>query len=85
LVQARVDYSNNSKEDSYLIGLGADYWTNGKAVWDQYKTNKDIAIGRLKVIDENWKWYGLSTASDNDLTKLFEEGYESLNSKEMSH
>jgi hypothetical protein len=60
---------------TYLIGLGADYWIDQTVGWDSYKTNKDIAIGRLKLLGPEWAWYGLSTASDADLQRLHQGGY----------
>ncbi len=81
LLQARVENVSNSAKagqtsGGYLLGLGADYWLNKASPWDRYKTNRDVAIGRLKLITSSWSWFGLSTASDNDLRRLFMEGYE---------
>lgn len=58
-----------------LIGLGADYWTTRTAPWDNYKTNKDVAIGRLKKLKSEWEWFGLTTASGDALRTLSERGY----------
>jgi hypothetical protein len=58
-----------------LIGLGADYWLDEKAQWNHFKTNKDVAVGRLRALTWDWQWYGLSTAPDADLTRLFQEGF----------
>jgi hypothetical protein len=79
LLQARVAAPGDSAAapapGTYLIGLGADYWADQTAGWDRYKTNKDIAIGRLKLLGPQWEWYGLSTASDADLQRLHQAGY----------
>lgn len=60
---------------SLLIGLGADYWTTKTAAWDNYKTNTDIAIGRLKHLTTDWQWFGLNTASGEALRVLIDHGY----------
>ena len=78
LVQARVEpvAPNSYRTPNMLLGLGADYWLNRTAAWDNYRTNRDVAIGRLRLVTEAWNWFGLSTASDSDLRKLINEGYE---------
>lgn len=58
-----------------LIGLGADYWATRTAPWDNYKTNKDVGIGRMRLGRENWKWVGLTTANVESLNLLQENGY----------
>jgi len=65
-----------------LIGLGADYWVDTTSRWDNYKTNTDIAIGRLKSVGPNWTWYGISTASDSDLKRLYGLGYRTISANE---
>lgn len=78
LVQARAEpmSADSYAQQNLLLGLGADYWQSKTAPWDNYRTNSDIAIGRLKRVGTNWAWYGLSTASDDDLTLLYEQGYQ---------
>lgn len=60
---------------SIVLGLGADYWTTTSALWDNYRTNKDIAIGRLKVLSGEWQVIGLTTAIGDALKTLQESGY----------
>jgi len=79
LLEARTDPSSlgdlqTLKSGGYLIGLGADYWSDMTSGWDHFKTNTDIAMGHLKYVGTNWGWYGLSTANDRDLKRLFESG-----------
>ena len=62
-------------DEQYLFGMGADYWSTATSEWDYYSTNKDIAIGRLKFLTSTWKWFGVSTASNEDLKKLYQYGY----------
>lgn len=59
----------------YLVGLGADYWIDMAAPWDNFKTNKGVGLGRMKYVGEDWSWYGFSTASDVDLQNLHANGY----------
>lgn len=61
--------------NTLLVGLGADYWRTRTAVWDHYKTNKDIAIGRLKMVRPDWQWVGLTTASGDALNALKQSGF----------
>lgn len=77
LVQARAEpiRAGSYAKPHMLLGMGADYWLNKTAPWDNYKTNKDVAIGRLKLVGTAWSWYGLSTASDADLRRLAQAGY----------
>lgn len=78
LVQARalpINTSTSIYTGNFLIGLGGDYWVDTTSAWNNYQTNTDIAIGRLKVIGLDWVTFGLSTASDADLNNLYTYGY----------
>jgi hypothetical protein len=77
MVQARAQplTLNSYATPNLLLGMGADYWLNRTAPWDNYKTNLDVAIGRLKLVKTTWAWYGLSTASNSDLERLFNNGF----------
>ncbi len=78
LLEARVAPRPEKSEigsRTFLIGTGADYWTKINSKWDKYKTNTDIAIGRLKLVHQEWEWYGMSTASDDDINRFYDEGY----------
>jgi hypothetical protein len=78
LVEARAEpvAPHGYREPHLLLGLGADYWLNKTAPWDNYRSNRDVAIGRLRLLKTQWAWYGLSTASDSDLRRLASEGYD---------
>lgn len=58
-----------------LVGLGGDYWLSKTAAWDNYTTNADIGIGRMKLLTSSWRWYGMSTTSDADLARLNTDGF----------
>jgi len=63
--------------NKFLVGMGADYWSGLNTTWDQnYVTNYDIGVGSFEFIQPNWKWHGLSTASDADLQLLLQNGYD---------
>ena len=72
VLQARHDHQDAG---AMVISLGADYWSTLTAPWDNYKTNKDVAIGRMRIVGENWKWIGLTTASVSSLKTLQDNGY----------
>lgn len=77
LVQARaVPVTEGSyKTPTILLGLGADYWLNKTAPWNNYLTNTGVGVGRLKLVSTGWTWFGFSTASDTDLASLSAKGY----------
>lgn len=75
VLQARVAGSAGA-DSGYLVGLGADYWLNRTAPWDNYRTNLGVAVGRLRQVSSDWQWYGLSTATDADLSRLRKTGYD---------
>lgn len=69
--------SPTSISGGYLLGAGADYWTDQSAQWDNFNTNTDIGIGRMKRVGPEWNWYGMSTASNDDLMRLFSSAFSS--------
>lgn len=73
LLEARAAQSQ-ATSGGYLIGLGADYWVDMSSAWDHFKTNKGVGLGRLKRVGPDWSWYGMSTAADADLRRLFSSG-----------
>jgi len=78
LLQARTSLSSSqtaSRSAGILLGLGADYWRDMQASWDNYHSNQDAAIGRLRWVDATWRWFGMSTASLEDLRRLYVGGY----------
>lgn len=81
LLQAKMippgqDKNSLAKRSGVLLGLGADYWRDKGAGWDNYQSNRDVAIGRLKWVSTSWHWFGLITASMEDLRRLYALGYE---------
>ncbi len=61
---------------NYLIGLGADYWRDRAAKWNGKDSNPGIALGRLKYVTDEWRWYALNTASVDDTKRLLNEGFD---------
>jgi hypothetical protein len=80
LVQAKLvpdaqDPHADATEHRALLGLGADYWKSKSAQWDNYESNRDVAIGRLKWLGDSWQWYGLAIATPAELQRLSQFGY----------
>ncbi len=78
MLEARVVPGSGKLETgprNFLIGAGADYWTKVNSKWDNYRTNTDIAIGRLKFVHKEWELFGIGTATDDDVNRLYDEGY----------
>ena len=80
LFQARAVASDGSAlpagaPPALLIGGGADYWTTTTAPWDNYRTNQGVALGQLRLLGPEWRWYGMNTAPAADLQKLLQEGF----------
>jgi hypothetical protein len=66
-VKARLILDNPSGTDDrasarYLMSVGGDWWQSLSAVWDQWKTNADMGIGRFRFISEEWKSFNMFTA-----------------------
>lgn len=77
LMEARAPESGlkEGSRGGYLVGLGADYWIDMTATWNNFKTNKGVGLGRLKRVSNHWQLFGMSTATDADLERLLSEGY----------
>lgn len=58
-----------------LLGLGADYWRDRSAVWDGKGSNPGIALGRLRYVTDEWRWYVLNTADKVHTKRLITDGY----------
>jgi hypothetical protein len=43
----------------YLMSVGGDWWESLTAVWDNWKTNWDIGIGRFRFITSEWKSFNM--------------------------
>ncbi|WP_145444629.1 hypothetical protein [Mucisphaera calidilacus] len=44
-----------------MMSVGADYWLSQTAVWDGWKTNGDVGIGRFAFIGRDWQTYTMTT------------------------
>lgn len=65
--EARAESTEFNSCSPLLAGAGADYWKSKNAEWDNFLTNRDAAIGRLKIVKDNWGWFGMTTASKREL------------------
>lgn len=77
LTRESKGWGRSSRSSEVLIGLGADYWRHKDAIWDNYQSNQDVAIGRLRRVTFTWQWFGMSTASLEDLRRLYQFGFDS--------
>jgi Ricin-type beta-trefoil lectin domain-like len=71
-VRARLIQDDPSKPDDrgqarYVLSMGADYWLDGEAKWDQWKTNGDVGIGRFKYVKEAWQSFNMTSLSADQL------------------
>jgi hypothetical protein len=69
-VRARLlpgTFSSSGPAPCYVLSVGADYWSSLTAGWSQFTTNKDVGIGRFKLVDPNWRLYTMSTTSAGNL------------------
>ena len=71
-VQARLVLDNPNAPDDrskaqYVLSMGADYWLNQSAQWDNFKTNGDVGIGRFKLVTTQWKAFNMSSATPQQL------------------
>jgi hypothetical protein len=72
--QARLVVENLSLPDDraqakYLLSIGADYWLNESAQWDNFKTNGDVGIGRFKFVSPNWQAFNMTSLNESELRK----------------
>jgi hypothetical protein len=54
----------------YVLGVGADYWLNLSAQWDQWKTNGDVGIGRFRYVTPEWQTFTMSSLGENALREI---------------
>jgi hypothetical protein len=69
-VRARLlpgTFSAGGPAPCYVLSMGGDYWSSLTAGWSQFTTNKDVGIGRFKLVDANWRLFTMSTTSAGNL------------------
>lgn len=76
-VQARLvtEQPGDPAAGNFLIGLGADYWRDLNTKWDGKSSNPGIALGRLKFVTDQWRWFALNTSSKDATKQLVTGGY----------
>jgi hypothetical protein len=70
--QARLIPDDSTQADDrgqarYVLSIGGDYWSTLSAVWDNFKTNGDIGIGRFKYVRNEWQAFNMCTLSASAL------------------
>lgn len=71
-MQARLivddpDKPDDRSEARYLLSMGADYWLDMEAQWDDLKTNGDVAIGKFKYVTPEWQAFNMISLSAEEL------------------
>jgi len=74
-VEARLILHDSKGTDdrnlaNFMLGVGGDYWKSNTAVWDNFNTNADIGIGRLKYITNEWKAFNMHTLTIKQLNTV---------------
>ncbi len=67
LVINELSLPDDRETAKYLLGVGGDYWLNLSAPWDNFKTNGDIAIGRMKYVKKAWQSFNMCTLTETEL------------------
>ncbi|MDZ7317052.1 MAG: T9SS type A sorting domain-containing protein [candidate division KSB1 bacterium] len=67
-VQARLILADpngvDDRDDArYLLSVGGDWWQSLTAVWDNWKTNADMGIGRFRFVRKEWRGHNMITLS----------------------
>lgn len=65
-VQARLILADPNGVDDrekarYLLSVGGDWWESLTAVWDNFKTNADMGIGRFRFVRKEWRGHNMIT------------------------
>lgn len=73
-VEARLIVGDPHKPDDrsrarYLLSVGADYWVNRHAVWNHFKTNDAVAMGRFKYVTDRWQAFNCTTLTASELRR----------------
>jgi hypothetical protein len=73
-VQARLIIDNPKKPNDnqkarYLLNVGGDYWQNLNALWDNFKTNGEVGMGRFKFVSTQWQAFNMTTVSPDEILR----------------
>lgn len=73
-VRARLIIDDPTQPDDrakarYLLNMGGDYWLNLNAKWDNWTTNKGIAMGRFKYVKPEWQAFNMTTLSEDEIRR----------------
>lgn len=67
---------NSPTAEAYVFGVGADYWIDLISPWAPgFVNNPGVGVGQLKFLTTEWSWHVMSTATDEDINLLYEEGF----------
>ena len=60
---------DDRRQARYLLSVGADYWLDLTAEWDNFRTNGDVAIGRFRYVQREWQSFNMTTLSLEELER----------------
>jgi hypothetical protein len=69
IAEARIDPADYAAGARYLMNAAADYWLDERATFDNYKSNGDAGIGRLKLLTPEWRRFYMTTADAAGLAR----------------
>lgn len=69
VMEARMDRADYDDGGRYLMNAAADYWAQATGGFDNYKTNGDAGIGRLKSLTPEWRSFAMTTVPVDELAQ----------------
>ncbi|MEO1237143.1 MAG: hypothetical protein AAFX76_10180 [Planctomycetota bacterium] len=78
LVDARLVLDDPAGPDDrdqarLMMSVGADYWLDNDAQWDNWTTNGDVGIGRFGFISSEWRTFTMTTLTPGEAAALVPE------------
>lgn len=75
--EARLIVNNPGQPDDrpdafWMLSVGADYWKDKTAAWDNFRTNGDVAISRFRKLGPDWQTVYMHTATEAQLRAYVE-------------
>jgi hypothetical protein len=58
-----------------LVGAGADFWRDVSVAWDNFRTNAPVGSGQLRLVQPQWRWFGMATGDAAAMAMLRRDGY----------
>lgn len=73
-VRARLIVKNPAGVDDratakYVLSVGGDWWQTLTIGWDQWKTNRDMGIGRFRFVTSEWKSFNMCNVPEDTIRR----------------